>query len=144
MKPTKELLRRKVRVRTRRRTTKVIKKQKRIYFGVLRINATYNNVQVVFGDLTGKKVYFWVSSGSIGMKGTKKRSHYAARKVIRTIASKAYLRGCRKIHVYVRGPARTRKPAFRALKRSGLRVTRFCNNTPLPYNGCRPRKKRRT
>ncbi len=120
------------------------KKTKRnIPTGVAHIAATFNNTIVTITDLQGN-VVCWASSGAGGFKGSRKSTPFAAQVAGETAANKAReLCGMRTVSVYVNGPGSGRESALRALYQAGLHITLIKDITPLPHNGCRPRKSRR-
>jgi len=106
------------------------------------IQSTYNNTLITITDLTGN-VVVWSSAGSIGFKGPKKATPYAASLVARDIAKKVKETGLKEIDVYVKGIGSGRESAIRALNNEGLSVISIKDITPIPHNGCRARKVRR-
>lgn len=119
------------------------KKEKRqISAGVAHIQSTFNNTIVTITDLQGNALY-WSSGGSIGFKGTKKGTPYAAQMAAETAVRKAMELGMREVSIYVKGPGPGREPAIRAIQATGMAIKSIKDVTPLPHNGCRPRKKRR-
>lgn len=106
------------------------------------INATYNNTIITLTDLVGN-VLGWSSAGSIGFKGTKKSTPFAATKVGEIIVEKAKKIGVREIAVFVKGVGSGRESAIRSLGSHGLEIVSIKDITPLPHNGCRPPKIRR-
>lgn len=119
------------------------KKEKRIVgAGVVHIQSTFNNTIVSISDLTGK-VIAWSSAGQQGFKGTKKGTPFAAQVAARAVARKALEMGMKEVAVYVKGPGPGREAAIRALQGAGLGVRSIKDVTPIPHNGCRPRKRRR-
>ncbi|MBE7439475.1 MAG: 30S ribosomal protein S11 [Spirochaetales bacterium] len=119
------------------------KKEKRtVPRGRVVIRATFNNTIVTFTDLDGN-VVSWSSSGHMNFKGSRKSTPYAAQMAARDAADKAQEMGMREVDVFVKGPGIGRESAIRALTVNGLHVRSIKDVTPLPHNGCRPRKKRR-
>jgi small subunit ribosomal protein S11 len=119
------------------------KKEKKVgAFGVAHIKATFNNTIICITDLEGNAVS-WASSGVAGFKGTKKGTPFAAQSASELAARKAIERGVREVNVFVKGPGSGRETAIRALKAAGLEINSIKDTTPIPHNGCRPRKKRR-
>jgi small subunit ribosomal protein S11 len=110
--------------------------------GVFHINASFNNTIVTVTDSNGE-VACWESAGSIGYKGSKKSTPFAAQLAMERAAEKAIKLGLKEAEVRVRGPGAGRESAIRALVNSGVIVKAIVDVTPLPHNGCRPRKKRR-
>ena len=118
------------------------KEKKTIYEGKVFIQATFNNTIVTITDLNGNAVS-WSSAGSLGFKGAKKSTPYAAQTTAETAAQKAMDYGLREVHVFVKGPGVGRESAIRSLGALGLKVKTIKDVTPIPHNGCRPRKSRR-
>ena len=110
--------------------------------GVAHIKATFNNTIVSISDLKGN-VLAWSSAGSIGFKGTKKSTPYAAQLASMTAAKQVKEMGLNEIDVLVKGPGPGREAAIRSLQAAGLNVKKVRDITPSPHNGCRPKKKRR-
>ncbi len=124
------------RAKTRRR------ERKSIPAGRAYIQATFNNTIVTLTDPEGN-VIAWGSSGTVGFKGSRKGTPYAAQQAAQDAARKAMEQGLRQIEVYVKGPGSGREAAIRSLQSSGLYITGIRDVTPIPHNGCRPPKKRR-
>ena len=118
------------------------KEKKTVYEGKVFIQATFNNTIVTITDLNGNAVS-WSSAGSLGFKGAKKSTPYAAQTTAETAAQKAMDYGLREVHVFVKGPGVGRESAIRSLGALGLKVKTIKDVTPIPHNGCRPRKSRR-
>lgn len=110
--------------------------------GIAHIQATFNNTIVTITDLQGN-VISWASAGTLGFKGTRKSTPFAAGLVAESSAKKAMERGLREVAVYVKGPGSGRETAIRSLQAVGLSITVIKDVTPIPHNGCRPRKRRR-
>lgn len=124
---------------------KVVKKKKEkksIFEGNVYIQATFNNTIVTITDISGNGIS-WASAGSLGFRGAKKSTPYAAQTTAETAARKAMDVGLREVHVYVKGPGVGRESAIRSLGNLGLWVKSIKDVTPIPHNGCRPRKSRR-
>jgi small subunit ribosomal protein S11 len=115
---------------------------KNIVSGVANILATFNNTLVSITDMQGH-VIGWSSAGRVGFKGSRKSTAYAAQQVAQDAARQAMAHGMREIEVRVKGPGSGRESAIRALQAIGLEITTIKDVTPVPHNGCRPRKKRR-
>lgn len=109
--------------------------------GNVYIQATFNNTIITITDLTGDAVS-WASAGSLGFRGAKKSTPFAAQTTAETAARKAMEYGLQEVSVYVKGPGGG-ESAIRSLGALGLRVRAIRNVTPIPHNGCRPQKKRR-
>ncbi len=122
--------------------TKKRKEKKSIYEGNVYIQATFNNTIVTITDLKGNAIS-WSSAGSLGFKGAKKSTPYAAQTTAETAANRALDFGLQEVNVYVKGPGVGRESAIRSLGGLGLRVKSIRDITPIPHNGCRPKKSRR-
>jgi len=110
--------------------------------GIAYIKATFNNTVVTITDINGETLC-WSSAGVIGFKGSRKSTPFAAQRAAEDAAQKAAKMGLRQIEVKVKGPGSGRESAIRALQAAGLEIRAIEDCTPLPHNGCRPRKKRR-
>ena len=123
---------------------KIIKAKhaKNITSGVANILATFNNTQVSITDMHGNLIG-WSTAGRVGFKGSRKSTAYAAQQVAQDAARQAMSHGMREVEVRVKGPGSGRESAIRALQAIGLEITTIKDVTPVPHNGCRPRKKRR-
>ncbi len=110
--------------------------------GVAHIKATFNNTIISVTDLSGN-VLAWASAGTVGFKGTKKSTPYAAQIASLSVAKKVREMGLRELEVLTKGPGPGRESAIRALHAAGLSVKKIRDITPMPHNGCRPKKKRR-
>jgi len=106
------------------------------------IQSTYNNTLITITDMDGK-VVVWSSSGSVGFKGPKKATPFAASRIVESLVEKLAGTGLREIFVFVRGVGSGRDAAIRALVNQGLEISSIKDVTPVPHNGCRPRKPRR-
>ena len=120
------------------------KKSKKNYGqnGVVHIKSSFNNTIVTISDISGNAVS-WSSSGSMGFRGSKKSTPYAAQIATDAAGKKAYDIGLRKLDVLMKGPGSGRESALRALQNIGFIINNIKDVTPLPHNGCRPKKKRR-
>jgi small subunit ribosomal protein S11 len=119
------------------------KKEKRIVpNGVANIQATFNNTVVTIADTEGN-VVCWSSAGSLGFKGSRKGTPFAAQQAAMTAANRAREVGMRSLEVNVKGPGSGRDSAIRALQVAGLEIRAIRDVTPIPHNGCRPPKRRR-
>jgi len=118
------------------------KVKKTVYDGNVYIQATFNNTIVTITDLEGNAIS-WASAGGLGFRGAKKSTPYAAQTTCETAAKKAMDSGLREVNVLVKGPGVGRESAIRALGVLGLTVRSIRDVTPIPHNGCRPRKTRR-
>ncbi|MEI6875311.1 MAG: 30S ribosomal protein S11 [Spirochaetota bacterium] len=118
------------------------KEKKSVYEGNVYIQATFNNTIITITDLNGNAIS-WASSGGLGFRGAKKSTPFAAQTIAETAVQKALNVGLREVHVYVKGPGVGRESAIRQLGALGLKVRTINDVTPIPHNGCRPRKARR-
>ena len=110
--------------------------------GKVFINATFNNTLITFTDMEGKTLC-WGSTGTLGFKGTRKSTPYAATTAVEAVAKKALAQGVASVEVYIKGPGPGRDAALRALRAAGLKMNLIADITPIPHNGPRARKKRR-
>jgi len=124
------------------KVTKKKKEKKTVYEGKVYIQATFNNTIVTITDLNGNAVS-WASAGGLNFRGAKKSTPFAAQTTAETAAQKAMDFGLREVHVFVKGPGIGRESAVRSLGALGLKVKSIRDITPIPHNGCRPRKTRR-
>ena len=122
--------------RTRRR------ERKSVPVGRAYIQSTFNNTLITLTDTQGN-VISWGSAGTVGFKGSRKSTAFAAQRAGEDAARKGKENGLRQVDVFVRGPGAGREAAIRALHATGLAVTSIRDVTPVPHNGCRPRKRRR-
>ena len=123
---------------------KIIKAKhaKNVVAGIANILATFNNTQVTITDAHGNLIG-WSSAGRVGFKGSRKSTAYAAQMVAQDAARQAMAHGMKEVEVRVKGPGSGRESAIRALQAIGLEISTIKDVTPVPHNGCRPRKKRR-
>lgn len=128
--------------RKTRAGTQQKKERKNIAHGVAHIHATFNNTIVSITDVNGN-VISWASGGSVGFKGTKKGTPFAAQVASERAARAAMEHGLRKVDVMVKGPGPGRETAIRSLQAAGLEIQSIKDVTPVPHNGCRPPKRRR-
>jgi len=126
--------------KTAARTKK--KERKNIAAGVAHVNSSFNNTKILISDVQGNAIA-WSSAGTMGFKGSRKSTPYAAQMAAEDAARKAQEHGMRTIEVEVSGPGSGRESALRALQAAGFTVTSIRDVTPIPHNGCRPRKRRR-
>ena len=117
-------------------------KKKNITEGCVYIQATFNNTIVTVTDIKGNALS-WASAGSLGFKGAKKSTPFAAQTTTDKAVTKAIEYGLREVDVYVKGPGVGRESAIRAIGALGLKVKKIVDITPIPHNGCRPQKSRR-
>ena len=118
------------------------KVKKNVPVGVAHILSTFNNTVVTITDLEGNTLC-WASSGTQGIKGSKKSTAYAASKSAEMAGAKAVEMGMKKASVIVKGLGAGREAAIKSLQAVGLEITNISDETPIPHNGCRPPKKRR-
>ena len=116
--------------------------RKNITAGVAHVNASFNNTMITITDAQGNAIA-WSSSGTMGFKGSRKSTPYAAQMAAEDAAKKASEHGMRTLEVEVAGPGSGRESALRALQSAGFTITSIRDVTPIPHNGCRPRKRRR-
>jgi len=121
---------------------KTKKIRKNVSRGIAHVKASFNNTQVVITDLDGE-LLCWASAGTVGFKGSRKSTPFAATRAAESAAGKAIKMGMHEVEVRVKGAGSGRESAVTAMQRSGLRITAVEDHTPIPHNGCRPRKKRR-
>ena len=118
------------------------KGSKNIVAGIANILATFNNTQVTITDMHGNLIG-WSTAGRVGFKGSRKSTAYAAQQVAQDAARQAMAHGMKEVEVRVKGPGSGRESAIRALQAIGMEISTIKDVTPVPHNGCRPRKKRR-
>ena len=118
------------------------KEGKGVTHGIACIQATFNNTIVTITDGAGN-VVTWASAGSAGFKGSRKSTPFAAQMAAENAAGKAISQGMKEVKVFVKGPGAGREAAIRSLQAAGLEITAIKDVTPIPHNGCRPRKRRR-
>ena len=118
------------------------RERKNISSGVAHVNATFNNTMITISDVQGNTIA-WSSAGTMGFKGSRKSTPYAAQVAAETCGRKAMEHGMKVLSVLVKGPGTGRESALRALQAVGFTVTSIQDVTPVPHNGCRPRKRRR-
>ncbi len=119
------------------------KKERRFVLqGVVHIQSTFNNTIISSTDPQGQ-VIAWASAGTVGFKGAKKGTPFAAQQAAESVAKRSMDQGMRQVEVLVKGPGAGRETAIRALQAAGLEITLIKDVTPIPHNGCRPPKRRR-
>jgi small subunit ribosomal protein S11 len=118
------------------------KERKNVTYGVAHIKSSFNNTIVTFTD-QGGNVLAWASSGNVGFKGSRKSTPFAAQLAAETAAKRAMEHGVRKVDILVKGPGSGRETAIRSIQNAGIEVTGIKDVTPVPHNGCRPKKARR-
>lgn len=118
------------------------KEKKRIETGIAHIRSTFNNTIVTISDRHGN-VITWRSAGTVGFKGSRKSTPFAAQMAAEAAAKEAMEYGLKEVECYVKGPGSGREAAIRSLQAAGLEVSVIKDVTPIPHNGCRPPKRRR-
>lgn len=118
------------------------KVKKNILYGAAHIQSTFNNTIVTITDQEGNTIS-WGSAGSLGFKGSRKSTPFAAQMTAESAAKKAQEHGLKKVDVFVKGSGSGRETAIRSLQAAGLEVGAINDITPIPHNGCRPKKRRR-
>ncbi len=118
------------------------KEKKNVPEGVVHIQSTFNNTLVTITDKMGNTIS-WCSAGVLGFKGSRKSTPFAAQNTVEEASKKAMEHGMRTVEIRVNGPGPGRDAAIRALTVAGLEVSRICDVTPIPHNGCKPPKRRR-
>jgi small subunit ribosomal protein S11 len=118
------------------------RERKNITSGVAHVNSTFNNTLISITDAQGNAIS-WSSAGSMGFKGSRKSTPYAAQMAAEDAGRKAMEHGVKTLEVNVRGPGSGRESALRALQAAGFTITSIRDVTPIPHNGCRPPKRRR-
>ena len=118
------------------------KDRKHVEKGQAHIQSTFNNTLVTLTDMDGNALS-WSSAGSLGFKGSRKSTPFAAQSAAETATKAALEHGLKTVEVYVKGPGAGREAAIRALQAAGLEITMIKDITPIPHNGCRPPKRRR-
>ncbi|MBC22410.1 MAG: 30S ribosomal protein S11 [Phycisphaerae bacterium] len=118
------------------------KVRRNVLKGIAHINATFNNTMITISDVNGETLC-WDSAGTVGFKGSRKSTPFAASRASEKCATKARRLGMREVEARVKGPGPGRESAVTALQANGLKVTAIEDHTPIPFNGCRPPKKRR-
>ena len=118
------------------------KEKKHVAHGIAHVHASFNNTIVTITDLEGN-VVSWSSAGTLGFKGSRKGTPFAAQQAATTAAASAREHGLRSIDIRVKGPGSGRESAIRALQAAGVEIKSIRDVTPIPHNGCRPPKRRR-
>jgi len=118
------------------------KVKKNIPFGVAHVKATFNNTIITITDVNGNSIA-GASGGSIGFKGSRKGTPFAAQQAAEAVARSAKESGMQELDVLIKGPGPGRESAIRSLNNAGLKIKSIRDVTPIPHNGCRPRKRRR-
>ncbi|MBT9173359.1 MAG: 30S ribosomal protein S11 [Syntrophomonadaceae bacterium] len=118
------------------------RERKNIEYGVAHIRSSFNNTLITISDLKGNALS-WGSAGTVGFKGSRKSTPFAAQLAAEKAARAAMEHGLKEVDVYVKGPGSGREAAIRSLQAAGLEVNSIRDVTPIPHNGCRPPKRRR-
>ena len=118
------------------------RERKNISSGIAHVNATFNNTMITITDLQGNTIS-WSSAGGMGFRGSRKSTPYAAQMAAEDAGKKVAEHGVKSLEVEVKGPGSGRESALRALQAAGFIITAIRDVTPIPHNGCRPRKRRR-
>ena len=118
------------------------RERKNITNGIAHVNSTFNNTMITISDVQGNTIA-WSSAGNLGFKGSRKSTPFAAQMAAEDAGKKAAEHGVKSVDVEVRGPGSGRESALRALQSVGFTVNSIRDVTPIPHNGCRPRKRRR-
>lgn len=118
------------------------KEKKNVLHGQAHIKSTFNNTVVTITDLEGNALA-WASAGNVGFKGSRKSTPFAAQLAAEAASRRAQEHGVKRVDVFVKGPGSGRETAIRSLQASGLEILGIMDVTPVPHNGCRPRKRRR-
>ncbi|ADI25206.1 30S ribosomal protein S11 [Geobacillus sp. G4] len=126
----------------RRTNTRKRRVRKNIDTGIAHIRSTFNNTIVTITDVHGNAIA-WASAGSLGFKGSRKSTPFAAQMAAEAAAKASMEHGMKTVEVNVKGPGAGREAAIRALQAAGLEITAIKDVTPIPHNGCRPPKRRR-
>ena len=127
----------------KKKVTRIKKRERKaVQKGRAYIQSTFNNTVITLTDVSGNAIA-WGSSGTAGFKGSRKGTPYAAQLAAEQAARKGMEHGLKQVEVYVKGPGSGREAAIRSLQSAGLTVTGIRDVTPIPHNGCRPRKRRR-
>ena len=118
------------------------KQQRNVPVGIVHVNATFNNTNVTITD-PGGSVLSWATAGKVGQSGSRKSSGFAATLAAQDAAKQAMLLGMKEVEVNLKGPGAGRESAVRGVISAGLSITIIRDKTPVPHNGCRPKKRRR-
>ena len=118
------------------------RERKNVAFGIAHIKSSFNNTIVTITDTEGN-VLAWASAGNVGFKGSRKSTPFAAQLAAETCGRRAMEHGVRRVDVLVKGPGSGRETAIRSLQATGIEVAAIKDVTPMPHNGCRPKKRRR-
>ncbi|MFO0974344.1 MAG: 30S ribosomal protein S11 [Phycisphaerae bacterium] len=124
------------------KTTGKKKQRRSVSKGIVYVKATFNNTMITVTDVNGATLC-WASAGTVGFKGTRKSTPFAAQRAAESVASTARKFGIQDVEVRIKGPGPGRESAVSALQAAGLKIQSVEDTTPLPHNGCRPARKRR-
>ncbi len=126
----------------RRSAVKKRKDLKRIEKGQVHVHTTHNNTIVTVTDMNGNAIS-WASAGTLGLKGSRKETAFAATQATEKAVNEAKMHGVRKVEVYIKGTGQGREPSIRAIQTCDVDITMIKDVSPIPHNGCRPPKRRR-
>lgn len=126
----------------KKKTVRRRRENKNIVNGQVHVQASFNNTIITITDMQGNTIS-WCSAGSLGFRGSRKSTPFAAQQAAEVAANKAKEHGLKTCEVYVKGPGQGRESAIRALQVCELQVTKITDVSPIPHNGCRPPKRRR-
>ena len=126
----------------RRSAVKKRKDLKRVEKGQVHVHTTHNNTIVTVTDLNGNAIS-WASAGTLGLKGSRKETAFAATQATEKAVNEAKMHGVRKVEVYIKGTGQGREPSIRAIQACEVDITMIKDVSPIPHNGCRPPKRRR-
>ncbi|MBP7928704.1 MAG: 30S ribosomal protein S11 [Actinobacteria bacterium] len=118
------------------------RERKNVSHGIAHIKSSFNNTIITFTDSQGNAIS-WASAGNVGFKGSRKSTPFAAQMAAEAAAKRAMEHGMRKVDVFVKGPGSGRETAIRSIQNAGIEVSGIKDVTPVPHNGCRPKKRRR-
>lgn len=126
----------------KQKTRTKVKKKIQVSEGVVHIKSTFNNTIITITDKTGN-VLSWSSSGTVGFKGSRKGTPFAAQSAAETVGKEVKTMGLKNIDIMVKGPGSGRESAIRSFQAQGFTIKTIKDVTPIPHNGCRPKKRRR-
>ena len=118
------------------------RERKNVSHGIAHIKSSFNNTIITFTDSQGNAIS-WASAGNVGFKGSRKSTPFARQMAAEAAAKRAMEHGMRKVDVFVKGPGSGRETAIRSIQNAGIEVSGIKDVTPVPHNGCRPKKRRR-
>jgi small subunit ribosomal protein S11 len=128
--------------KSKRGATKKRKKKFSVVKANVFVKSTFNNTIITVSDVNGNTLA-WASAGTVGFKGSKKGTAYAAQLAAESVGNQIMSSGVKRIEIYVKGPGAGRESSVRALEAVGLEIDAINDTTPIPHNGCRPKKRRR-